>query len=484
MNNQNLKQKTFSGFFWTFLEQLYFIIFRNLINILIARKLFPEDYGIFSLVFILIQFLEVFVDAGFKNTIIRKPDLTVQDLVSIFSFNLIISVFFYLILFFISPIIADFFSVEGFAPVARGIGLLIVIHGLGLVQDALINRKIQLKFYAKLNIAATTISGISGIISAYNGMGIWSLVIQTLLRSIILVIFYWVWTDWIPNFKYISIHSFKENFRFSYKLMLSSFINSLFSNLFQLVIGKVYSAESLGYYTQGKRLGEMPSIILHIIFQRTGFPVLSAIHTDHDNFIRVYNRLIIVAAMVAFPITFILLLIGKPIIIIFLTEKWINSIPFYYFMCFSGMFLPIIGISGYAILAKGRSDLVLKYETLYKLLMVLIILVAYRLDIIYMVLGNVILIVFQFLVNVFVSGKIFKIPFKTRFYDIFRIFIISLIISLITYLTTYFIKFLILKITLQLLIYFTLYSIYIFVSYKNLIQEIKYIIFENFKRNI
>lgn len=452
----SLKQKAVSGVFWNFVEQAFLMLFRTLINILIARQLFPSDYGLIAVVLIFLQISEVLVNGGMRDALIRKPELSSDDLSTVFLFNLASSFLLYAVFYLVAPFIAEFYDLPAFVLVSRVLGLVIIINAISMVQNALTTRKIDFKFLAKVNITATFIGGVVGMFAAYNGFGVWSLVIQSLIKAAIISLVFWINTSWTPKWHF-SVLAFKENFSFGYKLVLSSLINTVFSNLYQLVIGKVYSPESLGYYSQGKRLGEMPSQIFYTLFQRTSYPILASVQNEDERFNAIYLKLIGVLSFISFPVALLMILTGHYLIMLLLTDKWINAVPFFYIMCFSGMLFPITGISAYAILAKGRSDLALKFEFLYKALMVILIILTYQFDVLIMVSGQALLIIFQFIINYWVTGRVIGLKIKDQLNAAAGAFVLSLLTFVITYLITYFISQPVVKISLQIVIYASIY---------------------------
>jgi teichuronic acid exporter len=462
LKENTLKQKAFSGILWTFVEQAFLTLFRTLINLFIARQLFPADYGLIAVITVFIHVSEVIVNGGMKNALIRKPELKPEDLSTVFLFNLGVALLIYVAFYLSAPAISSFYDIPGFTTVARVLGIVIIIHAFSLVQDALINRTMKLKYFAKINITATFIGGVAGLVAAYNGLGVWSLVIQSLTKATLISLIFWVNTSWYPSLKLFSIVSFTENFLFGYKLILAGLVSAVFNNLYQLVIGKVYSASNLGNYSQGKRLGELPSQTFYVLFQRTGFPLLSSIQDDVERFKKLYLKLFRMLAFFSFPFAFLMLLIGEPLIILLLTEKWANAIPFFYILCFSGMFFPFSGISAHACLAKGRSDLFLKYEIIYKVLMVIMIFVTYRYDILIMVSGQAFLLMVQFVVNMIVAGKVIDLRFLKQISSIVPHFSLSILSFVSAYLITRFDMPVVLKISFQI---FTFLVVYLVSSY-------------------
>lgn len=474
----SLKQKAVSGVFWNFVEQAFLMLFRTLINVLIARQLFPSDYGLIAVVLIFMQISEVLVNGGMRDALIRKPELSSDDLSTVFLFNLATSFLLYAVYYLVAPYIAEFYDIPAFVLVSRVLGLVIIINAISMVQNALITREINFKFLAKVNIAATFIGGVIGMVAAYNGFGVWSLVIQSLIKAAMVSLVFWINSSWFPKLHF-SFFAFKENFSFGYKLVLSDLINTVFSNLYQMVIGKVYSPESLGYYSQGRRLGEMPSQIFYTLFQRTSYPLLSSIQAENDRFNAIYLKLIRILSFISFPIAFLLILTGEPLIKLLLTDKWVNSIPFFYILCFSGMFFPITGISAYACLAKGRSDLILKFEIIYKLLMIALIALTFRYDIVIMVTGQGFLIILQFVMNFLVVGRVIRLNLKDQLNAISGAFTLSLLTLFITYLITLFDMQMIVKLVMQVFIFSFLYLSFSYLFKMRELSALKEIMKEN-----
>ena len=245
----SLKQKTVSGLLWSFVDTIAGQGITFIIGIILARILSPREFGLIGMITVFIAISESFINSGFSSALIRKKDCTNIDFSTVFYFNLAAGILFFLILFFTAPFIAAFFNEPQLTAIVQVLGIVLIIDSLTLIQRTILTKRIDFKLQARISVIASLGSGVIAIVMAYKGFGVWSLVAQRIAKQGLNSIFLWLWNRWKPLLVF-SMQSFKELFGFGSKLLVSGLIDTLYRNIYYLIIGKFFSAQELGYYTR------------------------------------------------------------------------------------------------------------------------------------------------------------------------------------------------------------------------------------------
>lgn len=465
----SLKQKTITGLTWSFVDNTssYFIQF--VFGIIMARLLTPREFGLIGMMTVFIAVSQSFINSGFTQALIRKKNCTQIDFSTVFYFNLLAGITLYLILFSFSTKISLFYNEVQLKNLIQVVALELIITAFAVVQRARLTKEINFKLQTKISIIASIIAGSVGITMAYLGYGVWSLVIKTLTNSIISTILLWFWNKWKPTLEF-SFNSLKELFSFGSKLLLSGIINTIYHNIYLLIIGKYFSAAELGYYTRADQFKNLPSQNLTSVIQRVSYPVLSTIQDEPDKLKSAYKRLIKSTMFLAFTSMILLAAIAKPLIIILIGEKWIPSVIYLQLLCFVGMSFPLQAINLNMLQVKGRSDLFLKLEIVKKLLAVPIIIIGIFIGIKAMIIGMFINTIIAYFLNSYYSGKYINYSSLQQLKDILPAFFLASVIGIIVFFigyiveTTYFIK-LMIQIAVGLILIFGLSELFKYESY-------------------
>lgn len=400
--------------------------------IIMARILTPDDYGLVAMLTIFIAISQSLVDSGFSNALIRKQDRDETDNSTVFYFNIGVGIVLYLVLFFCAPLIAKFYKEPILVPITRVISLSVFINSLVVVQRALLTSAIDFKTQAKASMSAAIISGVVGITMAYNGFGVWSIVWYQLTNLSVNVILLWILSKWRPRLLY-SWKSFRELFGFGSKLAASGILDTLYNNIYLIVIGKVFSASDLGYYTRASQFAQFPSSNLTGIIQRVTYPVLCSIQDDTTRLRDVYRRFLRLSAFIVFPLMIGLAAVAKPLILILLREQWSFSIILLQIVCFSMMWFPIHSINLNLLQVKGRSDLFLRLEIIKKILGVAILCITVPMGLIAMCVGSVVSSLIALIINTHYTGKLIQVGFLTQMRDLLPTLAYSLTTGLLVY---------------------------------------------------
>ncbi|WP_290765976.1 lipopolysaccharide biosynthesis protein [Fibrobacter sp. UBA4297] len=370
----SITSKSIHGIIWSAVEKFSLQGAQFLIGVILARLLTPSDFGMIGMLSIFLGVSQTFVDCGFSNALIRQKESSAKDYGTAFIVNFSISVFAYLVLFAIAPVVAKFYSMPELLPVMRWVSITLIISALFAVHKVKLTKNIDFKTQSKASLSAAIISGIFGIVLAYNGFGVWSLVYQSICNSVLNLLFMTLLLKWFPSIVF-SKESFRSLFGFGSKLLIASIISSIYSNLYNIVIGKKFSASNLGYYTRADQLGNFPSQNIAGILSRVTYPILSQLQDD-DRLKTIYVKYLQLSCFVVFPLMMGLAALAKPVIVLLLGDKWLPSSLLLQILCFGLMLDPVCNINLNLLYVKGRSDLVLKLEIIKKTIAVLILVVS------------------------------------------------------------------------------------------------------------
>lgn len=412
-----LKQKAINGITWSSIDQFASQGITFIVGIVLARLLSPREFGLIGMITIFIAVSESFINSGFSSALIRKKNCTNTDFSTVFYFNLIVGIFFFFILFFSSPAIADLFNEPQLKPIVQIFGIVLIIDSLTLIQRTILIKRIDFKLQARISIIASFGSGIVAIILAYYGFGVWSLVAHRLIRQGLNSLFLWLWNRWRPSWVF-SNQSFKELFGFGSKLLISGLIDTLYRNIYYLVIGKFFSAQELGYYTRADEFKRIPSQNLNGIIGRVSYPILSSIQDDKTRLKANYQKLIRSTMFITFILMLGMAAVAEPMIITLIGEKWRPSIIYLQMLCFPGMMYPLHALNLNMLQISGRSDLFLRLEIIKKVLAVPVIVIGVIWGIKIMIAGMMVNTIVSYYLNSYWSGRFIDYSFKQQVSDI------------------------------------------------------------------
>ncbi|MDL2227867.1 lipopolysaccharide biosynthesis protein [Odoribacter sp. OttesenSCG-928-L07] len=432
---EQLKDKAVKGVKWSFIDNIAGSGITFLVGLVLARILSPAEFGIIGMVTIFISISNSIIDSGLSNALIRKLDTTEKDYNTVFYTNLILGALLYAVLFFCSPAIAKFFSEPILTPILRTIGIVLVFNALCIIQRTILIKRIDFKTQTKVSLIASTVSGFIGIGMALNGYGVWSLVGQQISRQLFNFIFFWVFNKWRPTLIF-SLQSFKEMFGFGYKLLLSGLIDTIYKEIYHLIIGKFYSKDELGQYTRANQFKTIFSSNLTAVVQRVSYPTLSEIQNNPQQLLSAYRKIIKSTMLVTFACMLGLGAIAKPLILTLIGEKWLPAAEYLQIICFSGMLYPLHALNLNMLQVKGRSDLFLKLEIIKKILAVIPICLGIFLGIKFMLWGSVFNSFVAYFLNSYYSGRLVNYSTRKQIIDILPTFGVSVFVALVMWSVT------------------------------------------------
>lgn len=417
MAEESLKSTTKRGLIWSAIEKFGTQGVSFIFAIILARLLSPEAYGIVAMPMVFLALAQVFIDSGFSSALIRKPDLTEKDLSTAFYFNIIIGFVCYIILFFASPFIADFYNTPILSDLLKVSALATIFNPLGTAQQTILTKKIDFKTQARISLIASIIAGIIGIWMAYYGFGVWALVTQQVGLALVRVILLWKLSPWRPNAGWSS-ESFHYLWNYGSKMLASGILDKTYNNIYPIVIGKFYSAESLGIYSRAQHFADLPSMNITAVLQQVTFPVLSSIQTEDERLAQSYRKLLKLSAFVVFPLMSLLVGLSDPLIRILLGEKWTEVILLLQIICVARIFYPIHAINLNLLQVKGRSDLFLRLEIIKKIVGIIIMIYTIPRGLVMMASGLIVSSVIALVINTYYTGKFINVGYTTQMKDI------------------------------------------------------------------
>lgn len=425
MAEESLKKQAVRGVGWSFADSMLGQGITFIVGLVLARLLSPDEYGLIGIITIFITVFNSIVDSGFSNALIRKNDATDKDYNTMFLVNLGISVVLFGLMFLCAPFIAQFFARPELTALCRVMGIVVVINALSIVQNTVLTKRLDFKTKTKASFISSIISGVVGIVMAYSGYGVWALVGQQISRQLLNTICLWVFNRWFPNFTF-SIESFREMWKFGWKLLVSAMIDTTWKEIYQVVIGKCYSPATLGLYTRASQFASICSSNLTTIIQRVSYPALSKMQDDRARLKNGYKRVIKITMLVTFTLMLGLGGCAKSLILVLIGEQWLPCVPMLQIVCFSMMFYPLHALNLNMLQVQGRSDLFLKLEIIKKCIAVIPLLLGVFIGIYWMLMGSVITGIFALYLNAYYSGPYLKYNIWEQAMDILPSLLMSL----------------------------------------------------------
>ena len=446
----SLKNKTITGMFWSFSDLISKQGINFLIQVILARLLLPKDFGIIGMITVFIAISQSFIDSGFGNALIRENKASQEDYSTVFYFNLAMAVVMYIVLFFSADAISSFFNEPQLVAILRVLALILIINSFGLIQRTMLVKKIDFKTQTRINVISSITSGIIGVTFACLGYGVWSLVIRMLSMQFIQSLLLCLSNKWIPSLVF-KMDSFKRLFGFGWKLLVSGLIDTLYKNIYYVIIGKSFSAIELGYYTNAQKLRDTASQSITMSVQRVSYPVFSSINGDNERLRLGYKKILKNSVFITFPIMIGLTVIANPFINLLFGTNWVASIPYFQVLCFAGMLLPLHAINLNILKVKGRSDLFLGLEVIKKVVGVtsIGIVLFLKLGIMGLLWTVVLNSYISYFINSYFSAELLSYSTKEQIKDIMPIFIVSILMGTLVYFSgtvlpdNYFIKLLV-----------------------------------------
>lgn len=429
----SLKNQAASSVLWSAIERFSVQGIQFVLTMLIARVLLPSDFGLIAMLAIFMAIAQTFIDSGFANALIQKKDRSEEDYSTVFYFNGAISVVLYLLLYIASPYIASFYNETQLDLITKVVGLSLIINALGIVQRARLTIALDFKRQAYASLSAVIVSGILGVWMAYKGYGVWALVIQSLLNNLLNVLLLWIFAKWCPRLCF-SYSSFKTLFSFGSKLLLSSLLHTLYTNLYGLVIGKKFLAIELGYYNRAFTFAQFPSVNLANILMRAIYPIQCRIQDDTKQMRSFFLKYLRLSCYCIFPVMIGLCVLSEPLVRLILTDKWLSVVPLMQILCIAYMWDPVMKINTSVLQAKGYSDYFLYAEIIKKIVALIILFISIPYGVKIMCAGLILYAFADMIIISFYSKKLISVSFFEQMKTLLPIILLSFSMGALTYL--------------------------------------------------
>ncbi len=410
----SVKEQATRSVIWSAVERFSVQGVQFLLSLVIARLLLPSDYGTVAMLSFFMAIGQTFIDGGFANALIQKKKKREADFSTVFYFNILISLVIYFLLFAGAPWIAVFFKTEVLVDLTRVFGLILIVNSFGIVQQARLTIALDFRRQAYASLIAVLISGGVGVWMAFHGYGVWTLVWQALLNNLLRVLCIWFFSRWMPRWEF-SMQSFRELFGFGSKLLLSSLLHTIYTNLYTVIIARFFSSSQLGYYNRSFTIAQFPSVNITNVIVRAVYPIQCRVQDDLEetrNFFMKYMRM---SCYVIFPVMIALCAVAEPLVKLILTDKWLPMVPMLQLLCIAFMWDPVMRINNNILNVKGRSDYFLYAEIIKKAVAFLLLLMTLPFGVVAMCAGLVVYAFADIFIIVYYSRKLIGITLAQQF---------------------------------------------------------------------
>ena len=383
----NLRKRAMSGLIWKLMEKIGYQLISVIVQVILARILSPEDYGLIAIIMVIIALSDVFILQGFTSALIQRKEPSQLDFSSVFFANVIISVILYTIIFFAADFIAKFYNIPDLVQLTRVLSLNIIIGAFSAVHNAILSRNLDFKKSFYRNISNVFGYGLSGILFAFNGLGVWSLVYARLIGTTISTVVLWFGIKWKPSFIFATT-SLRSLFKYGSRVFATNFLKTFFYNLNAIIIGKFQPASELGFYQRGRQFPELLMSAVDGSLSDVMYPTLSIIQDNRDALKNALRRSLKLSVYITFPILLFLIVVSEPLTILLLTDKWLPSVPIMQLACIICMGWPL-SIRLHALNAIGRSDVTFKLSFIQQLISIVILIITVRYGVLAIMYGTI-----------------------------------------------------------------------------------------------
>ena len=433
MKNENIKNEVISSLIWKFLERIGTQGVQFIVSIILARLLLPSDYGVVSMILVFTAIANVFIQTGFSTSLIQKKDSDELDFSSVFYISLLIAAICYVILFFAAPIIASFYNMPAITSILRVISLTLFFGAINSVQNARIAKEMKFKKLFLSSLVAILISGATGVLMAYKGFGPWALVGQQIANSIATTIILWFTSGWQPKLMF-SINRVKSLLSYGWKILCSALLDTVYQNIYNLVIGKFYSSSTLGNYNKGEQFPKLIAVNVDGAISSVMLPAYSKQQDRKDKLKKMVRRSIVTSSLLLFPMMFGLAAVAETVVKVLLTENWLGCVPFMQLLCIVYALYPINTANLQVIKALGKSDYFLKLEIIKKVIGLIVLIVTLPFGVLQMAIGQVLVAILSTFINAFPNRKLLNYNYFEQIKDLFPSLIISILMFIVVYL--------------------------------------------------
>jgi O-antigen/teichoic acid export membrane protein len=428
----NLRKKTVTSLLWTSFEKFGMMGMAFVSNLILARLLMPEDFGAIGMLNIFIAISGAFMIGGLSSAIIQKKNVTDKDLSTVFIWNMVVSLVCYLLLFLLAPSIAKYYNIDILKDVLRVYGITLLLVAVSVVQQAWMQKQLQFKELAIRNLVSSFIGLIVGIVMAFKGFAVWSLVFSNLTQQFVASVMIWGISKWRPKMVFDKT-SFKELFSFGGMMLLTSLVDRIYRNIQGLLIGKYYTASDLGMYNQAKKLEDVPNGSMSYIVSKVTFPVFSKLQDNKDQLLSALRKNLIATTYLNFPLIVLLMIIAKPLILLLYGEKWLFAVPYFQLLSLGGLLYTLNSINSNIVKSLGKGRLFLITDVIIKIVGFVLLVVGVRINVYGVLIATVVMQYVTYMIFSIINNKLINYGFLQQLKDVLGSLLLTVVIGLIVY---------------------------------------------------
>lgn len=428
----SLRKQAVTSMIWTYSQQFLTQILAFIVSVILARILTPAEFGLIGMLTIFMGIGVALSDGGLTSSLIRSKVVSERDYSTVFIFNLLGSIVIYGIIYFLAPYISSFYRQPELTLITRIYSIVFIFSAFGTVQNTILTRELKFKRQTLITLPALVIGSIVGLMLAYYGYGVWALVFYAITNAFFTTLFLWITSDWKPSLIFDK-KLFHTHFHYGYKLTLSSILDTVFNNAYQILIGRFYSASLVGFYTRANSLMMLPVGNVSTALNKVVFPLFSQVQDDVPRFRYAYRQIMQIVLFVITPIMIIMGVEAKPLIILLFTEKWLPMVPIFQIICFTGILYPIHLYNLLVLQVKGRSDLFLKLEIIKKIILSIVIFISYFFGFYALLWGQLIFSIIALIINTYYAGNMLEYKLGQQLKDILPIFAFAILMGIVVY---------------------------------------------------
>lgn len=481
MKKNNLKNKSITAFFWDLSGNVANQGVSFLISIVLARILAPEEFGLIAMVNIIFIFSNALLDVGLGAALVQRKRLLPIHFTSVFYFNLSLGLFLTFITYSSATQIANFYQQKILIPLIQVMSISFVLNAINIVQNIQLKRSLNLKQTSILRVSSNILSGLTGIIMAYSGFGVWSLLVQLLLNKLIYTLLLWISVKWVPQFAF-SLKALKQLWRYGFNVFIANILYFITAELDVLIIGKLFPASTLGYYQRAKSLDKMIVQFSSASLNQVMFPVFSSLQTEIDRIKNVFIRSMHLLNFIIFFLVGVFYLCAEHLIILLYTEKWLFTVDYFKIIILAGFTGPLSSLFINVIMGRGNSKNNLKLALIKKIPQGLNLIIGFMWGINGFLYGLIVVNIINLLMNIHFCNKELKTGYLWFFKPIYPPLLLSIVSVVIINWTVFYFSYpnhlimFLFKGFSFLLLYLSLSYLFKFESLNIVVSEIKSII--------
>lgn len=452
-----VKKKAVTGVLWVAIEKYSIMAVQFISGLILARLLTPYDYGCIGMLSIFMVVARSIIDSGFGSALIQKKRPTQEDYSTIFYWNMGMAFIMYAILFMASPYIAAFYRLPELSNILRVQGLVLFVTALSIVQANQLRKTFKFKKIALATMLASVSSFAVGVVMAYNGYGVWSLVGLNMVSAVVPMLIYWITCRWRPVLVF-SVKSFKELFSFGFFMFLTNIINNISNNVQGLLIGRFYTPAIMGYYAKANSIESLASHSISTILTQVTYPLYAEAQDDKTILVNAIKKITMSLAYMTFPMMFLLIVLAKPLFIILYSEKWLPSVPYFQLLCIAGLAACLQAVNAQSIAAIGKSKVMFKWTVVKRVLGLLFLLIGFWLfDIWGLLFGMVISAWIIYMINAALVSHYIGYKLYKQLFDLLPSLLLSIVSFSISYIVGQLIESIYVSAFIQFLFFILLY---------------------------